>query len=637
MSYDIAVAELSAEDPVAAHPADINVVLKPHQLSLLYRCQQFENEQLPLSQFDGRLNGQHRTMSESDYLRTRVGILGDQVGSGKSFVVLSLVVTNVSVNTGPSLRSYGCSQIIVCKQDRIESIKTSLLVIPHNLCSQWAGYIEGFSPNLKYLMLNKSRLIHPLVMDTISHYDLVVVTSTFYNRIASMLTQKSIKMRRVIFDEVDDINIPSCAHVDSEFYWFVTASYGNLIYPRGYHKFDSNMQRCIWHATGVKNSGFIKNIFMDVRNNTDLIKILVLRNSPDFVQQSMRLPQMDVTNVLCKAPPSITILNGLVARQIIDALNGGDVTAALQHVNPANRTTEDCIIQALIDKFERQLHNFKARLELYEQLQYEEESEREVDMDRVRLQMSDVQRRITSIHERISTSNTCCICFEEMPNKCVVPCCSNSYCFECISRWLASGRAPACPMCKHVPLRVEDLMVVQPDGSGRHLLPPTIPREDDLSPAHDKLQNLEAILRRRQPGSKFLIFSSYDSSLSTIHPILTRLSIRFSSIKGNHAVIRNKVDSYKNGDLDVLLVNASQYGSGLNLENTTDIILFHRFNSEIEKQVIGRSQRYGRTQPLRVWYLLHDVEMNRNDDAAGASSSSSVAVAAAAAASSLLH
>jgi SNF2 family DNA or RNA helicase len=611
MAYDISVSELSEADPIAPQPENINVTLKRHQLTLLHRCRQYESEELPLSQFQSLLS--NHSISSRDYMRTRVGILGDHVGSGKSFVLLSLVLTSSDIHAGPALRSYGCNQVLLCKQDQTRSLNTSLLVIPHNLCAQWTTYIDTFSSNLKYLMINKNRMVHSIVAEDISTYDLVVVTSTFYNRVASILTSRNLKMRRVLFDEVDDINIPSCMPVDSEFYWFVTASYGNLIWPRGYNKWDPSTMRCIWHATGIKNSGFIKTLFSDLSNNVDreVVKILVVRNKPEYVQQSMILPAMDARNVLCKTPPSINILNGLVARQIIDALNGGDISSAMQFVNPHNRTSEDGIIQVLIDKYSRNLHNLNERLELCVRIQYESEDDRAAERARVEAQIADVQRRIDSIKERIRSTNTCCICFDAMQNKCVVPCCSNSYCFECISRWLTSGRTPACPMCKHVPLRMDDLMLVQAD-----LVPaperPAPPSRDQISEMHDKLQNLEAILLNRQEHSKFLIFSSYDNTLNNIVPVLDRLEMRHSCIRGNHAVVRNTVDKYRNSDLDALLVNASQYGSGLNLENTTDVVLFHRFGSEIEKQVIGRAQRLGRTQPLRVWYLLHDVEMQQS-------------------------
>ena len=56
------------------------------------------------------------------------------------------------------------------------------------------------------------------------------------------------------------------------------------------------------------------------------------------------------------------------------------------------------------------------------------------------------------------------------------------------------------------------------------------------------------------------------------------------------------------------MLNSRFFGSGLNLENSTDIIMYHAMSPEITKQVIGRAQRPGRTQPLNIWNLRYSQE-----------------------------
>ena len=58
------------------------------------------------------------------------------------------------------------------------------------------------------------------------------------------------------------------------------------------------------------------------------------------------------------------------------------------------------------------------------------------------------------------------------------------------------------------------------------------------------------------------------------------------------------------------MLNAKYFGAGMNLQMTTDLVIFHRFNAEMEEQIIGRAQRNGRTSPLNVYYLLHENESN---------------------------
>lgn len=56
------------------------------------------------------------------------------------------------------------------------------------------------------------------------------------------------------------------------------------------------------------------------------------------------------------------------------------------------------------------------------------------------------------------------------------------------------------------------------------------------------------------------------------------------------------------------MLNAEFFGAGMNLQMTTDLVMFHRFKPEMEEQIVGRAQRLGRKESLNVYYLLHDNE-----------------------------
>ena len=68
------------------------------------------------------------------------------------------------------------------------------------------------------------------------------------------------------------------------------------------------------------------------------------------------------------------------------------------------------------------------------------------------------------------------------------------------------------------------------------------------------------------------------------------------------------IERFKNNDINVLLLNTEYYGTGLNLQFATDIVLYHRFTKEFEEQIIGRAQRMGRTTKLNVYYLMYENE-----------------------------
>jgi SNF2 family DNA or RNA helicase len=136
------------------------------------------------------------------------------------------------------------------------------------------------------------------------------------------------------------------------------------------------------------------------------------------------------------------------------------------------------------------------------------------------------------------------------------------------------------------------------------------------NPKNDKYQNLELILSSLQnkEDAKVLIFAAFDNTFINVIPILKKVGINYEYVKGNSNQIRCTIERYKEGNTKVLLMNTQHFGSGLNLENTTDMVLFHKFDTENEKQVIGRAQRYGRKDPLNVHYLLYENELRTSNN-----------------------
>mgnify|MGYP001412027594 CR=1 FL=1 len=76
--------------------------------------------------------------------------------------------------------------------------------------------------------------------------------------------------------------------------------------------------------------------------------------------------------------------------------------------------------------------------------------------------------------------------------------------------------------------------------------------------------------------------------------------------------ITKKIKEYKDvseNGIDCLLLNAEYCASGLNLENTTDIVITHKMSNEKMTQIIGRGQRPGRVGRLNVWKLFYETEI----------------------------
>jgi SNF2 family DNA or RNA helicase len=128
-----------------------------------------------------------------------------------------------------------------------------------------------------------------------------------------------------------------------------------------------------------------------------------------------------------------------------------------------------------------------------------------------------------------------------------------------------------------------------------------------------KYENMDKIFELNNDNliKKYLIFTEYESTLNEkITNILTKWGLQYARIKGAGSMISNTVEQYKKGNINTLLINSKYFGSGMNLENTTDIIIIHKMQADVEMQVIGRAQRFGRTGNLRVWKLYYQNEVN---------------------------
>ena len=170
---------------------------------------------------------------------------------------------------------------------------------------------------------------------------------------------------------------------------------------------------------------------------------------------------------------------------------------------------------------------------------------------------------------------------------------------ECLLQ--CASRTTKCPLCRE---RI--------DTSKIHAIVSETEVNNQPETNQGTLPNKDAalinILRNVKPSQKFLVVSNYDSTFANIKQKLFDHNIKFSVIAGSSAHIQKVIKEYISGEIQVILMNSNNFGSGLNLEMTTDIIIYHKLKKTTETQVIGRAQRLGRKSQLNITYLKHSNE-----------------------------
>jgi hypothetical protein len=141
---------------------------------------------------------------------------------------------------------------------------------------------------------------------------------------------------------------------------------------------------------------------------------------------------------------------------------------------------------------------------------------------------------------------------------------------------------------------------------------------------------IEDIIQRikTNPASKWIIFNDNQNALFDTQNILKAYDISCGLIDGGNAdAISNAIKAYKEGwtheikdasgnkqtiteHYQVLLLNATTEGAGMNLENTSHMLFMHATNSRLVEQVIGRAQRFGRVGQLLIIGMFNNNEKN---------------------------
>jgi len=241
---------LSLHSEIDDHPKNINIKLKKHQLAMLKRCKKIENN-------------------------NTFGIMSDKPGTGKTYVILSLIY------------------------DTKLSNKTNIIIVPQNIYTQWIMSIENFSKNLLYKKFIDYENIITLYNDpkVLIENDIILTTSSFYHIIATTLNSLNIRINRIFFDEIDSISNIISTKINSDFIWFVSASFNvNLL-------------------------GYYGNKLDEIDINT-----ITCKCSDDFIDSNIFLENPNKLYYLCKNIYIDSILGHVVSSKELRSLNAMDYT-----------------------------------------------------------------------------------------------------------------------------------------------------------------------------------------------------------------------------------------------------------------------------------------------------------------------
>ena len=578
-------------------------------------------------------------------LYTSYGILGDRVGSGKSLTALSLVkmpapspLYNEYIVRGNAILGDGRDVGLLRVKDqttiatglKLKPLNTSLFIIPHALMGQWEAYVAN-DTTLKCCFVKKRKDAEsPTLLETIEQYDALFVSSTMWNSFRTTHHPRNILWKRVFIDEADSIAITTdWDDINGLFYWFISASWLNLVFAGGayfnvlsaYTPPDETPPYVIERVKKLQNNHYLQipgcrhvNIvrrMCGISANHSTVAInaavsqsarLIVHSSETYIQTSFTMPTTTTRKIVCATPTNIRVLDSFISQDMMERLNAGDVTGALESLG-MNSYTETDIANAVTASIQKELHNAKVTYEYKKTLEYSTESLKQKAIEAQEQKIASIESRISAIQERLKRAKeqTCPICYCDLTSPSVTPCCQQLFCFPCLCESLK--RVASCPLCR---ARIDDIKEIKVLGETSAQAPPQeVPKVNQLLNKNDSFVKF----MKENRNARVLMFSSYDASFTKLEDSLDDANIKYSMLNGSQARIAKLLREFKMGKYNVLFLNARNMGAGLNIESASHVMLFHRMSSELESQIIGRANRLGRTASLEVVYLIHENEM----------------------------
>jgi hypothetical protein len=624
--------KLDETSPIAPQPEGLTVRLYRHQRASIYAMLEFEKNggveiiypetTSPLVQTlcrrsDLNFKEINEVIDNQYFLHTTTGILGDKAGSGKTYMLIGLITSQLVPKTHRRMISGDKHFSLTMKQK--EPLSTNLVVLPHSLIRQWDQSLQN--TDLKYLIIdtinniedfcdieygntmfeNTSNTLHTArVMKgvkrnqavyvrylisatkaaTISEYDIVVLNVNCYKHFKRVF--RNVNWARVIIDEMDTISLPTDFSEYGSFNWFITAT-PNAVFTR--HK------------------RYVSSIFGNLQWIIDYFQI---RCDENFIVSSMGVPEVYTYFIRCLGNQLANTLCDVIPPNVMEMINAGNMREAVQHLN-SNIETQDSIKNVVKRNMDRELHNLRLNLQHHMDYHYSDQRMKEERTKTLQEAITRMEDKIEGVLARLSNleEKDCCVCFDacNIPTLCNK--CQNSFCLQCLMLSLrATGNT--CPMCKAL-LSQKDYTVIDSN---------TKKQEEELEEIEELFSQVkkdEVLVRLLdfildQKDSRIIICSNQSSTFVRVKERVASLGVAIEIVSGSSGRVSNILTDFRKGDIRILFMDASHYASGLNIECTTHMIMYNRFNKELETQMIGRGHRMGRTDNLRVIYLTTETE-----------------------------
>jgi SNF2 family DNA or RNA helicase len=542
--------------PLIPQPKELKTQLYQHQRASVYEMEEREKTQ--------------RVIRGDTIIDTNISVNADKTGYGKTLAMVTLVYRDkmkwdMETRFEQSvITTYTGGRIKMTATKQYEKLDVTLVLASQSIIHQW--YEECQKTPLSVKMITTRKLVETVLIE---NYDIILVTPTMYNKLVSKYS--GIAWKRFIFDEPGHLKVTAMNRIVAGFIWLVTAT------P---------------DAITAKHRNCRNSFMYDIVGNgswasfTTQFSFMIIKNSDEFIKYSFEMPSTNHIHYKCYNP-IYKAVSGLVTTNITQMISAGNIQGAIKALGGGEtKNIAELVRQKKI--FERD--ELESRLKVYEI----KNKRKQIDIvtgkiERIDAQLSELNSRYDEI-----LKGDCSICFSPISDPVMEPNCQNVFCGKCLLKWLENKNS--CPLCRES-IASKELIYINMDESKL-----TVKRMKEPEQLKTKI-NTTISLIKSNPKGRFIIFSAWDQTFSVIRKCLNTHDIGFIEVNGGVNERKKNIRSFKDGNIRVIFLNSRFNGAGINLQESSDIIVYHRMDNSTLNQIIGRANRIGRVESLNVHHL----------------------------------
>lgn len=428
----------------------------------------------------------------------------------------------------------------------------NLIVVPQNIHTQWIKEFEKFAGNaIKVKSFTEYSDISGLFMDPSmikdNEYDVLITTTLYYDMIINTLRQNHIAIKRLIFDEIDTVATSVMKNLEEKYSFNIKRTTAEE--ETSSQNYTEANNKIIWFISASFENCVTEQGFSFRGKHVSLENLhkIMCQCENEFIDKNFENFEPKTITYLCDDLTD-DYFECLSPKQLdyINSLSFQNIRS--EFTNKIATNTHD-VMRNIIEDYSIAIEKKQNLIASFKSPMMKEKNK-----------------------DAIAVANADIIFYNQLLKACHDIKCTK----ECEDK------------VKCITSQIESIKYT-----------------------NTKIAKIENIIQNiNKDKDKVLIFSDFTGSFKLVSALLEKYNVKYTELDGgNTKSIDKSIELYKEKDTVVLMIDSSSQGCGMNLENTTHLILIHKTGESLHNQIIGRAQRPGRTNQLSIISLLNNNEI----------------------------